>query len=164
MMLWMAVSSPLVWFAPDNWVEQTVRLGLAVVLGGAIGWNRQVNGKAGGFRTHMLVSLGAALFVLVPLQVSGSADSLSRSIQGIATGVGFLGAGEIVHYSMSAGKLKVRGLTSAAAIWVTAAIGVLAGAGLWQSGVIATVMTLFILVLARYLERYLRTEEDHSQS
>lgn len=146
---------------PDDWMKLTVRLGLAVVLGGAIGWDRQASGKAGGLRTHMLVGLGSALFILVPLQVNGSPDSLSRSIQGIATGVGFLGAGEIVHYSLTTGKLKVKGLTSAASIWVTAAIGVLAGAGLWQSSIIATLMTLLILVVAKYLERYLPgVEED----
>lgn len=151
----MAISAGVVTVESYNWLQLTFRLGLAVILGGAIGWDRQATGKAGGLRTHMLVSLGAALFALVPLQAGTSEDSLSRAIQGIATGIGFLGAGEIVHHSMSSGKLKVKGLTSAASIWVTAAVGVLAGCGLWQTSLLATLFTLIILVSAKQLERFL---------
>ncbi|MDX2228641.1 MAG: MgtC/SapB family protein [Leptolyngbyaceae cyanobacterium bins.349] len=146
--------------SPENWVELTIRLGLAMFLGGAIGWERQASGKAGGLRTHMLVSLGAALFILVPLQTGASEDSVSRGVQGIATGVGFLGAGEIVHRSLASGKPQVKGLTSAASIWVTAAVGVLAGLGLWQTCVIATLLTLLVLIVVRWLERILPTRGD----
>lgn len=160
MALPVAPSAEMLAVSSDNWIELSFRLGLAVLLGGAVGWDRQISGKAGGIRTHMLVSLGAALFVMVPLQTEASPDGLSRSIQGIATGIGFLGAGEIVHRSLDTGKLKVKGLTSAASIWVTAALGVLAGCGLWRLSVIATGMTLFILVLAKRLERYLPDSEE----
>ncbi len=108
----------------------------------------------------MLVSLGAALFVMVPVQTTTSEDGLSRAIQGIATGIGFLGAGEIVHDSIASGRLKVRGLTSAASIWVTAAMGVLTGCGLWQSSVIATALTLLILRVGKYLEQFLPKGTD----
>ena len=145
---------------PHQWFELSLRLGMAVFFGGAIGWNREAAGKAAGLRTHMLVGLGAALFVMVPIQAGSSEESLSRTIQGIATGIGFLGAGEIVHYSISSGKLKVKGLTSAASIWVTAAMGVLAGCGLWQSSLIATVLTLLILGVGKYLERFVPKEKD----
>lgn len=137
------------------WTELTFRLVTAVFLGGAIGLNREIAGKWGGLRTHMLVSLGAALFVLAPLQASNSADALSRTIQGIATGVGFLGAGEIVHRSLESGRMEVKGLTSAASIWVTAALGVVTGCGLWQVSLLSTILTLLILVVAKWFENYL---------
>jgi len=157
----MATSAELLAVDPSHWTTVVLRLGIAVLMGGVIGWEREVSGKAGGLRTHMLVSLGAALFILVPLQMGAAEDAVSRGIQGIATGVGFLGAGEIVHRSFASGKLKVKGLTSAASIWVTAAVGVLAGCGLWQTSVIATLLTIFILVAAKYLEYFLpRGQED----
>ncbi len=155
-----ATSAEMLALSSENWLELTRRLGLAVLVGGAIGWDRQTTGKAGGMRTHMLVSLGAALFVMVPLHLGASADGLSRAIQGIATGIGFLGAGEIVHRSLETGKLKVKGLTSAASIWVTAGLGVLAGCGLWQASIVATLLALVILVLAKRLERYLPDSPD----
>lgn len=139
-----------------DWGSQLIRLGGATAIGAAIGWNRQRAGKSAGLRTHMLVSLGAALFVLIPLTVgSGDAgDSLSRAIQGIATGVGFLGAGEILHQSRrSSDKQIVKGLTSAATIWVTAALGIVAGCGLWQLGLGGTFITLLILSGVKRLEQ-----------
>ena len=129
---------------------------LAVLVGGVVGWNRQLNGKAAGLRTHMLVSLGAAMIVLIPLQTSSShsADALSRAIQGVATGVGFLGAGEIIHSSQQeAAKTQVQGLTSAAAIWTTAALGMVTGCGLWQISLTGTLLVLLILTVAKRLER-----------
>lgn len=157
----MATSAELLAVDPAHWPTVLLRLAIAVLVGGLIGWEREVSGKAGGLRTHMLVSLGAALFILVPLQMGATEDAVSRGIQGIATGVGFLGAGEIVHRSVTSGKLKVKGLTSAASIWVTAAVGVMAGCGLWQTSVLATLMTLFILVGAKYLEYALpKGQED----
>lgn len=147
-------SDPLL-VSPLNSIDIVFRLMAAVLFGGLIGLNRQIAGKWGGLRTHMLVSLGAALFVLAPLQASNSPEALSRTIQGITTGVGFLGAGEIVHYSRESGKLEVKGLTSAASIWVTAALGVIAGCGLWQISIISTFLTLIILVAAKWIENYL---------
>ena len=125
-------------------------------MGGVIGWNRQTHRKAAGLRTHMLVSLGAALFVLIPLQIGTdlSADALSRTIQGVATGIGFLGAGEIFYFSRQADNRPiVKGLTSAAAIWISAALGVVAGCGLWQMCLIGGLISLFILGGAKKLEQ-----------
>lgn len=155
-----------VFISSNDWLGLTFRLSTAVVIGGVIGWNRELSGKSAGLRTHMLVSLGAALFVVALLQTSttNTADPLSRAIQGVATGVGFLGAGEIIHESrQEPGKLKVRGLTSAAAIWVAAALGIVAGCGLWQVGLIGTLLTLLILGGAKQLERFiLNRQEDDS--
>ena len=132
---------------PGNWQELGLRLGLAMIWGGAIGWNRQQRHRSAGLRTHMLVSVGAAIFVLLPLQMNDKAglDGLTRVAQGVATGIGFLGAGEILQVSRKAGEIKITGLTSAASLWVTAAIGLVAGCGLWQLGGLATGLTLLIL-------------------
>ena len=151
---------------PHDWLNITIRLTVALIAGGVVGWNRQLNGKAAGLRTHMLVSLGAALFALVPLIASNSTsvDSLSRAIQGVATGVGFLGAGEILHQStQEMGKPQVRGLTSAAGIWVTAALGLIAGCGLWELGVIGTLMTLFTLSVAKKIEKVAFKNRDKNE-
>ncbi len=133
----------------NDWLEIIFRLGWASLFGALIGWERELRNKPAGLRTNMLVSMGAALFVLVPFQldiVQISPDSLSRVIQGVITGVGFLGAGEIFSESKpESNKLRVRGLTSAAAIWISAALGVVAACGLWQIGLIAVLMAWLIL-------------------
>jgi putative Mg2+ transporter-C (MgtC) family protein len=141
-----------------NLLDLTMRLSVAIITGGSIGLDRYIHHKAGGLRTHMLVSLGAALFTIVPTIYSDrtDVDSLSRVIQGIAAGAGFLGAGEILHTANTADQnssMRVTGLTSAASIWVTAAIGVIAGSGLWQLALVATVLTVTILTALKYLER-----------
>lgn len=145
------------------WLDWSLRLALATLIGAAIGWNRERTGKAAGLRTHMLVSLGSALFILMPLAVhpEPSADALSRTIQGVATGVGFLGAGEIVHQSLPAtGKAKVKGLTSAAAIWVTAALGTTAACGVWQLSLVGTVITLLTLTVVRRVGQFAQNYPD----
>lgn len=147
----------------NDWLGLTFRLILACLLGAVIGWNRQASGKPAGLRTHMLVSLGAALFVMIPsiASPSHSGDALSRAIQGVATGVGFLGAGEILHRSVStSGKPSIQGLTSAATIWLTAALGIVAGCGLWQLGLLAALITLFILSVVKKLERVIFHRDD----
>lgn len=147
-----------------DWLSLLLRLGLAALAGGVIGWNRQRTGKAAGLRTHMLVSLGAALFVVIPIAAGSSLseDGLSRAIQGVATGIGFLGAGEIIHLSRTdSSKPKVKGLTSAASIWVTAALGMVAACGLWQASVIGTLMALLILDGAKHIERRISTNEEN---
>jgi putative Mg2+ transporter-C (MgtC) family protein len=143
-----------------NLLDLTIRLSVAIISGGCIGFDRYIHHKSGGLRTHMLVSLGAALFTIVPIALTDRTDidSLSRVIQGVAAGVGFLGAGEIFHTSMSTDPDipgRVKGLTSAASIWVTAALGIVAGCGLWQLALVATLMTTFILSGLKYLERKL---------
>jgi putative Mg2+ transporter-C (MgtC) family protein len=121
-----------------------LRLAIAAALGGLLGWERERSGKAAGARTHMLVSTGAALLVLVPQQMDMSDADLSRVIQGIVTGVGFLGAGTILK---STSEQTVRGLTTAAGLWFTAAIGITAGLGREASAVLSTVLALIILHL-----------------
>jgi putative Mg2+ transporter-C (MgtC) family protein len=129
-----------------------LRLLFAVLAGGAIGWNRYRAGKPAGAGTHALVALGAALFVIIPAQTSlGQAgDALSRAIQGVATGVGFLGAGEIFRDPGDGS--RIRGLTSAAALWATAAVGIIAACGSWVTAVAAILLVLAILVFAPRLE------------
>ena len=130
----------------------TVRLALAAVLGGVIGYERESKGKAAGLRTHMLVALGSALFVLVVQQSGGSADSVSRVIQGLVAGIGFLGAGAILHNRSDP---HIRGLTTAAGVWMTAAIGVAAGLGRELTAILATLLALVILALLPRLELWL---------
>jgi putative Mg2+ transporter-C (MgtC) family protein len=133
--------------------EVLLRVVFATVAGAAIGWNRHWAGKPAGMGTHALVALGAALFVAIPAHLSGThgGDAIARVIQGVATGVGFLGAGEIFRDPDSA--RSVHGLTSAAAIWATAALGVLAVAGSWTTIGVATILILLVLVLAPRVER-----------
>ena len=135
--------------APNDLMGITFRLSIALLVGAIIGLERQIRHKPAGLRTHMLVSFGAALFVLIPLQISTAQegrDAISRVIQGVAAGIGFLGAGEILRESQQeSNQAQVRGLTSAAAIWVCAALGVAAGCGLWQMGLIGAVLSLVVL-------------------
>lgn len=132
-------------------IRMTVRLLLAAILGGMLGYDRERAGKAAGLRTHMLVSLGAALFVLIPQQAGLSNADLSRVIQGIVAGVGFLGAGAIVKDSRGG---EIQGLTTAAGIWLTAAIGIAAGLGREASAVLGAVLAFVILsALARISHR-----------
>jgi len=160
-MVLLALSPNPVFVSSDDWLSLTFRLTLALLVGGVIGWNRQAAGKPAGLRTHMLVSLGAALFVLIALTTSNSTDTISRAIQGVVTGVGFLGAGEILHQSADkSGKPSVKGLTSAATIWLTAALGMIAGCGFWQLSLLSTLMALFILSGAKKIERIVFHRED----
>jgi putative Mg2+ transporter-C (MgtC) family protein len=130
----------------------TIRLALAASLGGMIGYEREAKGKAAGLRTHMLVSLGSALFVLVVQQSGGSADSVSRVIQGLVAGIGFLGAGVILNNRRDP---HIRGLTTAAGVWMTAAIGVAAGLGRELTAILATVLALVVLAVLPRFERWL---------
>ncbi|QEL17193.1 MgtC/SapB family protein [Limnoglobus roseus] len=125
-------------------VRLTLRMILAAVLGGLLGFERQQKGKEAGVRTHMLVALGAALFVLIPKQSGLSDADLTRVLQGLVAGVGFLGAGTIIKGENGE---DVKGLTTAAGIWLTAAIGVAAGLGRETTAVVSTAMALAILTL-----------------
>ena len=129
----------------------TIRLLLAAVLGGVLGYERENQGKAAGLRTHMLVALGAALFVLAPEQAGALDDAMSRVVQGVVAGVGFLCAGTIIK---GANTDDVRGLTTAAGLWLTAAIGVGVGLGHGATAVLSTLLALFVLhLLPLALER-----------
>ena len=136
----------------------TVRLVMAALLGGILGFEREHKGKAAGVRTHMLVALGAALFVLVP-QMSGSqADAMSRVIQGVVAGIGFLGAGTILK-NTDGDMSHVKGLTTAAGLWMTAAIGVAAGLGREATAVLSTVLALGIFSVMPVIVRVLEKDE-----
>ncbi len=158
------------YLSPNDWLNITFRLCLALLFGATIGLERQLSRKPAGLRTHMLVSFGSALFTLIPLQTGATqpdANALSRIIQGIAAGVGFLGAGEILREaSQKSQRLEVHGLTSAAAIWVSAALGIVAGCGLWQLGLIASVLTFLVLNVFKRLEKrdYLRVHRQESDT
>jgi len=119
-----------------------LRMLLAALLGGLVGFQRERVGKAAGLRTHMLVSLGSAFFVMIPYQAGMSIADLSRVMQGIMTGVGFLGAGTILKRETDE---QIEGLTTAAGLWLTAAVGSAAGMGREASAVLGTVLALLIL-------------------
>lgn len=129
----------------------TLRLVLAALLGGVLGLERERQGKAAGVRTHMLVCLGAALFVLVPDVAGALDDAMSRVIQGVVAGVGFLGAGTILKGDAAS---QVKGLTTAAGIWLTAAIGVTIGLGHQATGLLCAALALVILHLVPMLFRF----------
>lgn len=122
-----------------SYVDLTIRLSLALVLGGAIGIEREYRAKEAGFRTHFLVALGSALFCVVSQFGFGfDLKDSSRVAAQVVSGIGFLGAGTIIFQ-----KNVVRGLTTAAGLWVTAAIGLACGTGMYLAATIATVMVLF---------------------
>ncbi|SHN18722.1 MgtC/SapB family protein [Rhizobacter sp. OV335] len=121
-----------------------LRLTLAALLGGVLGYERQSQGKAAGIRTHMLVAMGAALFVLVPQQGGMQVADLSRVIQGVVAGVGFLGAGAILKLR---DEEQVLGLTTAAGVFMTAAIGVACGLGRESTALLSTLLALVVLAL-----------------
>lgn len=133
-------------------VEQTTRvvwrLSMALALGAVIGWDRERRVAEAGLRTHMLVALGAALFVLVPLEAGMNDEQLSRVVQGLVSGIGFLGAGAVLKNSDEG---RIHGLTTAATIWATAAIGIAAGLGHTGTAAIATAFMLVVLIMLRRL-------------
>lgn len=134
-----------------------VRLSLAAVLGGAIGLERERTGKSAGVRTHMLVALGAALFTVVPLEAGMNSSDFSRVIQGLATGIGFLGGGVILKLDV---EHQVRGLTTAAGVWTTAAVGLAVGAGWLWPALCGTLLAWIILEALRALESRLRPPDN----
>ena len=121
-----------------------VRALAAAVLGGVVGYERARTGKEAGLRTHMLVSLGSALFVMAAVEVGAAPGDVSRVIQGVAAGVGFLGAGAILKLS---DRREIRGLTTAAGIWMTAATGISAGLGRYGLALIAALLSLLVLAV-----------------
>jgi len=134
-----------------------VRLLLAAVLGALVGFEREFAGKPAGLRTHMLVAIGSALFVLIPLQAGIELDDLSRVIQGLLAGVGFLCAGAILK---GANEEQVQGLTTAASLWMIAAIGMGAGLGREALAVVSTLLALGVLALEGPIQRLARRREQ----
>jgi putative Mg2+ transporter-C (MgtC) family protein len=154
----------------NDWPHITFRLSLALLVGCLIGFNRQQGGRPAGMRTFMLVSMGAALFVMIPLQAEGESpyaatNALSRTIQGVATGIGFLGAGLILQESPSKKSAvpKVKNLTTAACIWTAAGLGAAIGCGLWQMGLLGGLLTLITLSGVKRLTRAFRFLTGHGK-
>jgi putative Mg2+ transporter-C (MgtC) family protein len=128
-------------------LEMTLRFLLAAGLGAGIGYQRERAGKAAGIRTHILVSSGAALFTLVSIYgFSGAVVDISRVAAGVVVGIGFIGAGVILRGQR---EKEVAGLTTAATIWVTASIGLAAGAGMYLISVIATAVVVGVLLIPK---------------
>lgn len=127
----------------------TARMTVALLLGAVIGWDRERRDADAGLRTHMLVSLGAALFVLVPAEAGMGPAELSRVVQGLVSGIGFLGAGAVLKMGHEG---RIHGLTTAATIWATAAVGMSAGLGREGTAILATTFILLVLVWLRGLE------------
>lgn len=126
-----------------------IRLLAAMLLGAVVGLQRERVGKAAGLRTHILVSMGTALFVIACTSIDMGLDGLSRVIQGIVTGIGFIGTGTILKLS---DKLEIHGLTTAAGLFMTAAVGVAVGLGRIGIGIISAILTLIVLSAMAYIE------------
>ena len=136
-------------------IEIMIRLGSATVLGGLIGFERELHGKVAGFRTHSLVALGSALIMLVSVHIfnmyqgSVSVDP-SRIAAQVVTGIGFLGAGTIIR-----SRTGIKGLTTAAGLWTASGIGLACGLGYFRAAFIATAITLLVLVVFSWIGRRL---------
>ena len=145
--LWQELTSGL----PDT-VQLTrviARMLAAALLGAVVGVQRERTGKAAGLRTHMLVSMGYAFFVISPSEFGMGEDALSRVIQGLATGIGFIGGGAILKL---ADEREIEGMTTAAGIWMTAAVGVAAGLGRWGTALLGVMMTWVVLAVVGRIE------------
>lgn len=125
-------------------VRITVRLLAALAVGALIGYQRERMGKAAGLRTHMLVAMGTALFVISGIEFGMGEDAMSRVIQGLVTGIGFLGAGAIMKLEE---RQEIRGLTTAAGVWMTAAASVAIGLGQIGIGLIAGFLAWVVLAI-----------------
>lgn len=136
-----------------------VRLFMAAVLGGVLGYERERKSRSAGVRTHMLVAVGAALFVIGPTQAGMLLGDLSRVIQGVVQGIGFLGAGAII---VGTSTRSVQGLTTAASIWAAAGIGIAAGLGIEATAVLSTIIVLFVLAVVPLILK--RTRKSSSDS
>jgi len=127
------------------------RLLLAAALGAVIGFEREMRQKEAGLRTNMLITMGTALFTIMSIELAaGPADDQTRVASQIVTGIGFLGGGAILHE-----KGSVKGLTTAATIWMNAAIGIAAGTGRYALAIVATVITLLTLTALFPFEKWL---------
>jgi putative Mg2+ transporter-C (MgtC) family protein len=146
--------------------DDLARIGAAAFLGGAIGLEREWHGHWAGLRTHMMVAIGAAIFVIGGSTAHGqNVDGPSRVIQGVASGIGFLGAGTILKLS---DKMQIKGLTTASSIWLAAALGIAAGLAEYSLATAAAVISLFILgvlgPIEKFLERRQKLPRNHQQN
>jgi putative Mg2+ transporter-C (MgtC) family protein len=139
------------WDSPVFW-DDLSRIGAAALLGGAIGFEREWHGHWAGFRTHMMVSIGCAIFVIAGLRVAGNDEqTVTRVIQGIASGIGFLGAGTILKLDK---KQEIKGLTTASSIWLAAALGCTAGLAAYALATAAAIISLFVLGVLGPMEKF----------
>jgi putative Mg2+ transporter-C (MgtC) family protein len=137
-----------------DWSEIVLRLGVATLAGGLIGLDRDLHGKPIGLKTLGLVGLATAMVVVLTNSsgdITKISDAASRVMQGILTGIGFLGAGVIVH---AQNHFRVHGLTSAACTWLTACVGIVCGIGQWRIVVVALTLAFTLLIVGRRLERW----------
>ena len=139
-------------------LEELYGISLAILFGGAIGIERELKGKAAGLRTNILICLGATIFTQLSIAMVGDSPDKSRIAAQIVTGVGFLGAGTIIH-----GKGSITGLTSAATIWLVAAIGTAIGAKETYVAGGATLMVILVLRLLGWIEQYLKRHAEASR-
>lgn len=154
--------SPMLFAVSDLPVsELAFRLGAAALLALFIGIEREKPNRAAGMRTHVLVALGSAMFVLAAQNAGAHGDATSRVIQGVAQGIGFLGAGTILKLTH---KAEVRGLTTAAGIWVTAGIGVASALGEFWIAIIATGIAWFALWPLRIAEEAIFPDDKNEQN
>ncbi len=131
-------------------IEIIIRLGAATILGGLIGFERELHGKVAGFRTHSLVALGSALLMLVSIRIADMAHGgdPGRIASQVVTGIGFIGAGTIIRSGTG-----IKGLTTAAGLWTASGIGLACGMGYFQAAFAATIITLFVLVVFSWVGR-----------
>src|SRR3954451_11158315 len=136
-----------------NFLDDLLRIGAAALLGRVIGLERQWKGHWAGLRTHMMVTIGAAIFVIAGTTAGGHGeDGPSRVIQGVASGIGFLGAGTILKLGE---KMEIKGLTTASSIWLAAALGIAAGLAEYSLAMASAAISLFILGVLGPIEKFL---------
>jgi putative Mg2+ transporter-C (MgtC) family protein len=144
-----------------DWIrfdDDLTRLGIAAAFGGVIGAERQIHGHWAGLRTHMMVALGSAVFVLTAARLAeNEAGAVSRVVQGVAAGIGFLGAGTILKLG---DQQEIKGLTTASSIWLAAAVGIAAGMAEYVLATAAMGVSLVVLVILRPLDQWLNERSD----
>jgi putative Mg2+ transporter-C (MgtC) family protein len=146
----------------DTLARFLIRMLAALALGALIGYQRERSGKAAGLRTHMLVAMGTTLFVVAALESGMGDDAMSRVIQGLVTGIGFLGAGSILKIQE---EKEIQGLTTAAGIWMTAAASVAIGLGQIITGLLAGVMAWIVLaVISRFELRIMKWQPSRAET
>ena len=151
---------------PHGFVDLLLRLVLGAVLGGVIGFNRELHHKPAGLRTHALVALGACTFTVMGLLLTphgGMEDvsGVSRIVQGLVAGVGFVGGGVIMRGNSIT---DVQGLTTAASVLVVAALGAASGLGLWRTAIATAGLTMIILVLGEFVDAFIHRQDDEHHS
>ena len=143
--------------------EELIALVVAVVLGGAIGLEREINGKPAGLRTNILICIGSAAFTIMAPYLSSSPEAVTRMVAGVITGVGFLGAGALIQEGKG-----IHGLTTAASIWLVTSIGIACGAQLYPLAVTITILALIVLLgmhpLTRMINKRARKRKKNAAS